>query len=297
MFIVENRGQEIVYYPVVRVYYSYEAPDREFGKPILVFERQPKELFPGETYKDWFKMTLTNPGKHHFTLYVNGKWEDEETITTTSKANIEAWMECAPELVSEDVDSVTCKVNVKNSGSASAEVWVTNIYFAGGEVYDRSSDNNLVNPNPSSLSLDPSSSGAFTFTIPINDELQERIPVDLSNINPGTPIAIKAYINQLKEPVMSVIEMNPIDLGDFSLPEKEIASGIGGGIAGALTYLITNEGATLAEALTAAGMGALSAYVSLGSILGFWIYLAYEGTKPVPSSDLGDNNLIVGDES
>ena len=153
--IVENRGQEIVYYPVVRVYYSYEAPDGEFGKPILVFERQPKELFPGETYKDWFKMTLTNPGKHHFTLYVNGKWEDEETITTTSKANIEAWMECAPELVSEDVDSVTCKVNVKNSGSASAEVWVTNIYFAGGEVYDRSSDNNLVNPNPSSLSLNP----------------------------------------------------------------------------------------------------------------------------------------------
>ena len=33
--------------------------------------------------------------------------------------------------------------------------------------------------------------------------------MDLSNINPATPIAIKAYINQLKEPVMGVIEMNP----------------------------------------------------------------------------------------
>ncbi|MFA4701864.1 hypothetical protein [Pyrococcus kukulkanii] len=147
------------------------------------------------------------------------------------------------------------------------------------------------------MTVNPGSSGAFTFAIPINDELQERIPVDLSNINPATPIAIKAYINQLKEPVMSVVEMNPIDLGDFSLPEKEIATGIGGGIAGALTYFITNEGATLVEALTAAGMGALGVYVSLGSILGFWIYLAYEGTKPVPPSDSGDNNLIVGDES
>ncbi|NJD98652.1 hypothetical protein E3E26_02415 [Thermococcus sp. LS1] len=100
--------------------------------------------------------------------------------------------------------------------------------------------------------------------------------MDLSDINPGTPIAIKAYLNRLKEPVMYVVKMNPRDLGDLSLPEKEIAVGIGSGIAGALTYFTTNEEATLAGALTAAGMEALSAYVSLGSIIGFWIYLAYE---------------------
>ena len=88
-----------------------------------------------------------------------------------------------------------------------------------------------------------------------------------------------------------------MDLGDFSLPGKEIAVGIGSGIAGALTYFASNEEATLTGALTAAGIEALSAYVSLGIIIGFLIYLAYEGTKPIPPSDLGDNNLIVGDES
>lgn len=169
--------------------------------------------------------------------------------------------------------------------------------FAGGKVYDSSEGGNLVVPAPDVLSLNPGSSGTFTFTIPIKDELQKKVPVDLSDMNFGRPVAIKVYINQKREPVMHVIEMNPMDLGDFSLPEKEIAVGIGSGIAGALTYFASNEEATLAGALTAAGIEALSAYVSLGIIIGFLIYLAYEGTKPIPPSDSGDNNLIVGDES
>ncbi len=185
----------------------------------------------------------------------------------------------------------------KNLDSAPVNVWITGVYFTGGKIYDSTEGDNLMVPNPGSSVLNPDSSGTFTFTIPINNELQERVPVDLSGIDLGTPIAIKAYLNQLREPAIYVIEMNPRNLGDFSLPEKEIAVGIGSGIAGALTYFAANEEATLAEALTAAGMEALSAYVSLGSIIGFWIYLAYEETKPIPPSDPGDNNLIVGDES
>ena len=122
-------------------------------------------------------------------------------------------MTCNPEFVAGDVNSVSCRVDIENLGSTTEDIWITNIYFAGGEIYDKSSVDNLMTPSPSSLTLDPYSSGAFTFTIPINDELQERIPVDLSDINPGTPIAIKAYLNQLEDSTMFVIEMNPREKG------------------------------------------------------------------------------------
>ena len=45
------------------------------------------------------------------------------------------------------------------------------------------------------------------------DVNEKRVPVDLSDINLRTPIAIKAYLNQLKEPVMCVIKMNPRNRG------------------------------------------------------------------------------------
>ncbi|WP_324735160.1 hypothetical protein VFC49_08340 [Thermococcus sp. SY098] len=76
----------------------------------------------------------------------------------------------------------------------------------------------MVIPSPGSLTLNPYSAGAFTFVIPITDELQERVPVELSDINSGTPIAIKAYLNQLENPTMFVIEMSPqsVTAGDIA---------------------------------------------------------------------------------
>ena len=280
----------------VRVYYVYTSPDGKWHDAIKVKEAE-VNFDPLGEYWDWFDFNFENPSTYDFYLMINGREADEKTINVNAHEGISVVMTCNPEFVSEDENSLTCNVTVTNLNNTTINTWITDAYFAGGKVYDSTGDNNLLVPDPSSLALNPGSSGTFTFTIPINDELQGRVPVDLSNINLGTPIAVKVYLNTLKEPVMYVIQMNPRDLGDFSLPEKEIAVGIGNEVAGALTYFAANEEATLAGALTAAGMEALSAYVSLGSIIGFWIYLAYEGTKPIPPGDPGDNNLIVGDES
>ena len=48
----------------------------------------------------------------------------------------------------------------------------------------------------------------FVFEISIDSRLQERVPIDLSDINVGTPIAITSKLTTGDE-VMYAIEMNP----------------------------------------------------------------------------------------
>ncbi len=171
----------------VRVYYAYTSPDGVWHSVIKVKEAE-VDFDPLGKHQDWFDFNLENPGTYKFYLIVNGQEEDEKVITVNSQESISAVMTCNPEFVTEGVNSVSCRVDVENLGGTAEDIWITNIYFAGGEIYDKSSADNLVIPNPSSLTLNAYSTGAFTFVIPINDELQERVPVDLSDINPGTPI-------------------------------------------------------------------------------------------------------------
>ena len=243
------------------MYYVYTSPDGVWHSVIKVKEAE-VDFDPLGEYQDWFDFIFANPGTYKFYLVVNGQEEDEKVITVNSQESISAVMTCSPEFVTEDVNSVSCRVDVDNLGETTEDIWITNIYFAGGEIYDKSSSDNLVTPSLSSLTLNAYSTGTFTFVIPINDELQERVPVDLSDINPGTPIAIKAYLNQLENPAMFVVQMNPRNLGSFSVPKKEIAFGVGGGIAGALVYFAKTEGATATGALMTAGKAALSTYIS-----------------------------------
>ncbi|MBO8175140.1 MAG: hypothetical protein H0Z18_07775 [Thermococcus sp.] len=148
------------------------------------------------------------------------------------------------------------------------------------------------------MTLNAYSTGTFTFVIPINDELQERIPVDLSDINPGTPIAIKTYLNQLENPTMFVIEMNPqpVTAGDMARAVysgvKKVKDGIIGTftdvkslVSGGLSYI----GLTEIVGVSASTAGAISGGVVL--YLKLWQYVA---NTPV-SEDTGDNNLIIGD--
>ena len=150
--------------------------------------------------------------------------------------------------------------------------------------------------NPSSLTLDPYSSGAFTFTIPINGELQERIPVDLSDINPGTPIAIKAYLTQLENPVMFVIQMNPRDFGNNIYPSSSkgaisVTVGVGKAVLDAV-----KENPKSMMIVSSIGESTYTAGISW--IIQTWAELYWKGlTEPIPSDNSGDNNLIIGDES
>ena len=208
----------------VRVYYVYTSPDDVWHSVIKVKEAE-VDFDPLGEYQDWFDFTFANPGTYKFYLVVNSQEEDEKVIRVNLQGSISAVMTCSPEFVTEDVNSVSCHVDVENLGSTTEDIWITNIYFAGGEIYDKGSTDNLMTPSPSSLTLNAYSTGAFTFTIPINDELQEGIPVDLSDINPGTPIAIKTYLNTLQEPTMFVIEMNPRDFEkDIHISPKEVIS-------------------------------------------------------------------------
>ena len=285
--IVENKDDYPAYNVPIRVFYTYQDPNGEFSDPIRVFERNPRQIDGLGVNITWFNMTLANLGEYYFTLYVNGELEDEKIITVNPEGNVMAWMECDPEFVSEDEDSLSCRVNVKNLGGTTEEVWITNIYFAGGEIYDKSSADNLVIPNPSSLTLNPYSAGAFTFTIPVNDELQERVPVDLSDINLGTPITVKAYLNMLKNPTMFVIQMNPREKGVI----KEVKDYI-------INETESDPWGTSSKIAAIAITGKISIetnpFVLFLTIYG-WALI--ESMKPLPSNNPGDNNLIVGDES
>ncbi|NJE30848.1 hypothetical protein E3E38_07315 [Thermococcus sp. 18S1] len=181
----------------------------------------------------------------------------------------------------------------KDLDSAPVNVWITDVYFAGGKIYDSTEGDNLVVPDPRSLALNPGSSGTFTFTIPINDELQERVPVDLSDINLGTPIAIKTYLNQLVGPVTYVIEMNPRDLTGPQVPTEFAISETASAIVGAAGYCLTTEEITAAGIFIAAGKGALAGIPA--TLVGLWLYELKVGLfDPIPPNDPGDNNLIIG---
>ncbi|NJE43110.1 hypothetical protein [Thermococcus sp. GR6] len=302
--IVENKNVSPAYNVPIRVLYTYQDPNGEFSDSKGIFERKPRQIDGLGTNITWFEITLTNPGKHYFTLYVNGEIEDEKIITVISNSSVVAWMTCSPEFVSEDVDSVSCRIEVENLDSMPVDIWITDIYFAGGKIYDRTEGDNLIASNPESLTLNPDYSEMFTFTIPINGELQKRVPVDLSDINLGTPIAIQAYLNQLKEPVTYVIEMNPrpVTAGDVAEAMYSGAKWVKDEIVGTFTdvrSIAGGAGATKGLVKFLAKRGIEISSESAGMIFGafalyvkLWIYVL---ENPIPGDDPGDNNLIIGD--
>jgi len=158
--------------------------------------------------------------------------------------------------------------------------------FAGGKVYDSTDGGNLVVPVPGVLSLNPGSSGTFTFTISINDELRGRVPVDLSDMNVGWPMAVKVYL-QKREPVMYVIEMNPREKGVI----KEVKDYV-------VNEIENDPWGTSSKVAAIVITGKISVetnpFVLLLTIYG-WALI--ESMKQLPPDNSGDNNLIVGDES
>ncbi|WP_157726987.1 hypothetical protein [Thermococcus thioreducens] len=133
---------------------------------------------------------------------------------------------------------------------------------------------------------------------------ERRVPVDLSDINPGTPIAIKAYLNQLKEPITCVVEMNPrpVTAGDVA---KAMYSGAkwvkdelvgtftdvrsiagGAGATKGIVKFLAKKGIEISSESAGMLFGAFSLYVKL------WIYVL---ENPIPENAPGDNNLIIGD--
>lgn len=290
--IVENRGNYPAYDVPIRVYYAYQTPEGEFSDSI-VFERSPREIEGGAQYyafnsiwSDGFNITPSNVGAYYFTLYVNGEIEDDVKITVEPNGSVAAWMECNPEFVSENDDSVTCNVKVKNLGNAPLNFEVTDVYFAGGQIYDSGKSDNFIVPKPRSLDLGPNSLGVFAFTIPINDELQKRIALDLQDINLGTPVAIKARLHPPGKPVMCVVQMNPrpVTAGDVARDAYHAVKIIKDEIVG--TY---SKGATIGGAIGgppgAVIGGAIALYLKL-----WWDVLH----SPVPVYH-GDNNQIIGD--
>ncbi|GAB6101715.1 hypothetical protein JCM16138_09380 [Thermococcus atlanticus] len=291
---IRNDENTLRYSIPVRVYYVYSSPDG--ATEIIKVKEAVADFDPLGEYQDWFDFNLENPGTYDFYLVVNGQEEDEKVVRVSSQGSISAVMTCSPEFVTEDVDSVSCHVNVENLGGTTEDVWITNIHFAGGEIYDKSSDDNLVTPSPSSLSLDPYSNETFTFTIPVNDELQERVPVDLSDINPGTPIAVKTYLNTLQEPVMYVIQMNPRSFeGDTHISPKDVIS-VTVGVGKAVWSAIKENPKSVMTVVSSIGEFAYTAGTSW--FIQTWAELYWRGLmEPVPPDNPGDNNLIVGDES
>ena len=163
--------------------------------------------------------------------------------------------------------------------------------FAGGKVYDSSGGGNLVVPVPGVLSLNPGSSGTFTFTIPINDELQGRVPVDLSDMNVGWPMAVKVYLNQKREPVMYVIEMNPREKGVI----KEVKDYV-------VNEIENDPWGTSSKVAAIVITGKISVETNPFVLLLLYMDAIYgwaliESMKQLPPDNSGDNNLIVGDES
>ncbi len=218
---------------------------------------------------------------------VNGQEEDEKVVRVSSQGSISVVMTCSPEFVTEDVNSMSCRVDVENLRGTTEDIWITNIYFAGGEIYDKSSADNLVAPSPSSLSLDPYSNETFTFTIPVNDGLQERIPVDLRGINPGTPVAVKTYLNTLQEPIMYVIQMNPREKGVL----KEVKDYI-------VNKVENDPWGTSNKVAVIIITGKISVETNpFALFLTIYGWALIESMKPLPPDNQGDNNLIVGDES
>ena len=270
----------------VRVYYVYTSPNGKWHDAINVKEAE-VNFDPLGKYQDWFDFNFENPGTYDFYLMVNGQEVDEKTIKVNTCGSISAVMTCNPEFVTEDVDSVSCRVDVENLGGTAEDIWITNIHFAGGEIYDKSSADNLVTPSPSSLTLNAYSTGTFTFMIPINDGLQERIPVDLSDINLGTPIAVKAYLNMLKEPVMFVVQMNPREKGVLEEVKDYIVNKVKNdpwGTSNKVAAIIVTGKISVET----------NPFVLFLTIYG-WAVI--ESMKPLPPDNPGDNNLIVGDES
>ena len=172
----------------------------------------------------------------------------------------------------------------KDLDGTPVNVWITDVYFAGGKIYDSTEGNDLVVPVPRGLSPNPDSSGTFTFTIPINDELQKKVPVDLSDMNFGTPIAIKVYLNQKRKPVMYVIQMNPRDLKGLQVPTGFVISETAGAIVGVAGYCLTTEEIAMVGILMATGEGALAGIPI--AIVGFWIYEFKVGlSSSIPPND------------
>ncbi|NJE01877.1 hypothetical protein [Thermococcus sp. JdF3] len=120
--------------------------------------------------------------------------------------------------------------------------------------------------------------------------------MDLSDIDLGTPIAIKAYLNRLKEPVTYVVKMNPWESRlKISVSSKEVIS-----VAISIGRTAWNIGRknpkSLAVWMSSAGEAIYTAGLSL--LVQTWAELCGIGLiEPIPPNDPGDNNLIVGDES
>lgn len=234
-----------------------------------------------------------------FTLFVNGTPVDDKTITVKPQGNVMVWMECNPELIDETVDSINCNIYVKSNDSNTIILWVTDVYFAGGKIYDWSNkQHTVIRLNQSTLEVKPGSSGTLAFSIPLNDELQGTIPVDLSDINPMTPIAVKVYLNLLKNPLISVIEMNPRPLTPKEIAKtvysgaKEVKNEIVGTFTDAksiVTLLSTYSGLSKIVGVSASTAGTIAGAAVL--YIKLWQYVL---NSPIPENT-GDNNMIIGD--
>jgi hypothetical protein len=306
-------------YVPLRVWYLYEPPTgiNSQTTSIIVFERNIKfsnapEILRGDKYvyqfKNWFGLHFNNPGRYYLYLGVNGEFENEKTITVTSNDSVMAWMECTPGFISEETDSVMCSVNMKNQDNTPVDVWITDIYFARGKIYDSSAYDNLVVPNPEGLTLNPDSLGTFTFAIPINDDLQDRVPVNLEDINLRTPIAIKVYLNHQKDPLMYVVEMNPRPLTAEDIAEtiysgatlaKDKVIGVFADIKTAISLIGGPKLVRLGIIYLAKEFGIEVSAGTLGTVIAagllYLMFCIKVLESPIPENTLGDNNLIVGD--
>ncbi|MFA4667973.1 hypothetical protein QDY65_05535 [Pyrococcus kukulkanii] len=113
-----------------------------------------------------------------------------------------------------------------------------------------------------------------------NARVKFTIPINL-----GIPIAIKAYINQLKEPITYVIEMNP--------REKAITEEVKDYILNKVKSDPWGTAKTIATiAVTRKIIVETDPAIWIFSI---YIWSAYETFFTQISERTGDNNLIVGD--
>ncbi|WP_246112310.1 hypothetical protein [Thermococcus aciditolerans] len=173
--IVENKDDYPAYNVPIRVLYTYQKPNGEFSDPIRIFERNPHRIDGLGVNLTWFNITLTNIGKYHFTLYVNGEIEDEKIITVNSEGNVMAWMECEDTV--KLYKSFNCYVNLGNLQDSSIHVQLVEIKF-GGEIIWNGEDWDSVKVSPhtgSEITLGPDESGTLEFTIWVDGELAKRI--------------------------------------------------------------------------------------------------------------------------
>ncbi|GEM_PF-3526626 len=273
-------------FPVI-IEYSYVDPAGKAHGPVTVVHSYVPQLAPKEEKNvTWFDFKFDTPGKYMFTLYVNGTPVDDKTITVNPKGDVVAWMECNPELVDETVDSISCNIYVKNNDSSTITLWVTDVYFAGGKIYDWSdTQHTIIQLSQNTFEVKPNSSGTLAFSIPLNDELQSMVPVDLSDINPMTPMAVKVYLNLLKNPLISVVEMNPLQIGLANEIKQYI-----------VTKVQNDPWGTSLAVASFIVTGKLSIETNPAVLaVAVYIWSMYETFTTNINENAGDNNMIVGD--